>query len=107
MVSYGLTAKLLEAYGISLAPSVMAASVQEAVCAADQLGYPCVLKVTSVDIAHKTEFGALRLNLENSISVRHAYDEMLAGVRAAKPEAKIEGVLVQKQLRGVFPGHLA
>ena len=92
---------MLEAYGIPLAPAVMAQSAREAAAAADQLGYPCVLKVASVDIPHKTEFGALRLGLENQEAVRKAYDEMFAAVKAKKPDADIEGVLVQQQIKGV------
>src|SRR5438445_11469034 len=79
----------------------MTRSASEAVQAADKLGYPCVLKVTSVDIPHKTEFAALRLGLENRSAVEQAYDEMLSRVREAKPEANIAGVLVQKQIKGV------
>jgi acetate---CoA ligase (ADP-forming) len=41
------------------------------------------------------------LGLENRESVRQAYDETLSRVRMAKPEANIEGVLVQKQMKGV------
>jgi acetyltransferase len=60
-----------------------------------------VVKVASVDLPHKTEFGALRLGLEDRESVRRAYDEMLSQMRALKPEVDIEGVLVQKQIKGV------
>jgi acetyltransferase len=101
ILSYGATEKLLQAYGIPLAPAVMAHSVEEVVSAADKLGYPCVLKVASVDIPHKTEFGALRLGLGTPGAVRTAYEEMLASVSAKKPGAKLEGVLVQKQIKGV------
>jgi acetyltransferase len=101
VVAYGATEKLLDAYGIALASSVMARSAAEAAQAAEKLGYPCVLKVASVDIPHKTEFGALRLGLETRAAVERAYEELLANVRAHKPDAEIEGVLVQKQLKGV------
>jgi acetate---CoA ligase (ADP-forming) len=101
VLSYDATEKLLRAYNIQLAPAVMAQSVSETVNAAEKLGYPCVLKVVSVDIPHKTEFGALRVGLENKESVQHAYEEMLANVKAKKPDANIEGVLVQKQIKGL------
>ena len=101
VLSYGATENLLESYGIPLAPAVLVRSAQEAAQAADKLGYPCVLKVVSVDIPHKTEFGALKLGLENEAAVRKAYDEMMSRVRAAKPDADIEGVLVQQQIKGV------
>jgi acetate---CoA ligase (ADP-forming) len=101
VLSHRTSEELLKAYGISLAPAALTQSVAEAIDAAERLGYPCVVKVASVDLPHKSEFGALRLGLENRESVRQAYDEMLSRVRMAKPEANIEGVLVQKQMRGV------
>jgi acyl-CoA synthetase (NDP forming) len=101
VLSYAKTAKSLQAYGISLAPATMTQSAGEAADAADQLGYPCALKVASVDVPHKTEFGALRIGLENGAAVQKAYEEILASVRLKKSDARIEGVLVQKQLKGV------
>jgi acetate---CoA ligase (ADP-forming) len=101
VLPYGATQKLLQAYDIVLVPTAIVQSAQEAVHAADKLGYPCVLKVASVDIPHKTEFGALRLGLENGDAVQQSYDEMMSRVRAAKPDANIEGVLVQKQIKGI------
>ena len=101
ILTYDATDKLLKAYGIPLASSVMAQSAGEAMSAADKLGYPCVLKIASIDIPHKTEFGALRLNLDNRESVRNTYEEMLSRVRTLKPDANIEGVLVQRQIKGI------
>jgi acetate---CoA ligase (ADP-forming) len=101
VLSYGDTEKLLGAYGIPLAPAVIAQSSREAAQAADSLGYPCVLKIASIDIPHKTEVGALRIGLENREALKKAYDEIVTAVKAKKPDANIEGVLVQKQIKGV------
>jgi acyl-CoA synthetase (NDP forming) len=101
VLSYRAAETLLQAYGITTTQTLLAQSADEAVTAAEQVGYPCVVKVASVDLPHKTEFGALRLGLEDRESVRRAYDEMLSQVRALKPEVDIEGVLVQKQIKGV------
>jgi acetyltransferase len=101
ILSYEATNRLLQAYDIPLAPGSMAQSPSDAVSAAEKLGYPCVLKVASIDIPHKTEFGALRLGLGTSEAVKTAYEEMLASVRTKKPNANIEGILVQKQIKGV------
>ena len=101
VLPYQAAHELLQAYGIAAAPTVLVRSVGEAVAEAEKLGYPCVLKVASADIPHKTEFGALRLGLKGRVEVETAYREMIANVRTEKPEAEIEGVLVQKQLRGV------
>jgi acetate---CoA ligase (ADP-forming) len=101
LLSYQATEDLLQAYGIEVAPTALARSAGEVIAAAEKLGYPCVLKVASADIPHKTELGALRLGLRNREEVQAAYEEMLAGVRAKKPDADIEGVLVQRQIKGV------
>ena len=102
LLSYRATGNIVASLRIlTMTRTVLAQSADEAVTAAEQVGYPCVLKVASVDLPHKTEFGALRLGLEDRESVRRAYDEMLSRVRAIKPEADIEGVLVQKQMKGV------
>jgi acyl-CoA synthetase (NDP forming) len=90
VVSYADTDRLLQSYGIALAPAVMAQSAGEAVNDVDKLGYPCVLKVASIDIPHKTEFDALRLGLASRDAVEKAYyEEMLASVRVKKPDAHI------------------
>ena len=70
VLSHRTSEELLQAYGISLAPAALTQSVGEAIDAAERLGYPCVLKVASVDLPHKSEFGALRLGLENRESVQ-------------------------------------
>jgi acetyltransferase len=98
---YQATHELLQAYGITEAPTVLVRSVDEAVAEAEKLGYPCVLKIASADIPHKTEVGALRLGLKSREEVATAYREMMANIRTEKPEAQVEGVLVQKQLKGV------
>jgi acetyltransferase len=101
IVNYRATEQLLQAYGIRLAPALIAQSSGEAANAAERLGYPCVLKVASRDIPHKTELGVLRLGLENSAAVAKAYEELMSRVRSTQPDAEIEGMLVQKQLRGI------
>jgi len=101
VLSYTATDELLRAYGIPMTPTLLTKSAAEAIGAAENMGYPCVLKIASADIPHKTEIGALRLGLRNSNEVQTAYDDMLHAVRARKPDARIEGVLVQKQIKGV------
>ncbi len=101
ILSHQATDDLLQVYEISMAPALIARSASEAVAAAEKLGYPCVLKVASVDIPHKTEFGALRIGVADRETVQMAYEDMLASVRAKKPNANIEGVLVQQQIKGV------
>ncbi|MBN2549396.1 MAG: acetate--CoA ligase family protein [Anaerolineales bacterium] len=85
----------LEAYGIPVSPSAMAASPAQAAQAAEKLGFPAVLKVAAEKISHKTDVGGVRLNLANAPAVEAAYTEMLANIRSREPEAEIAGMLVQ------------
>jgi len=71
-------------------------SAAEAATAATTLGFPVVLKVQSGDLPHKTEAGGVRLHLADAEAVSDAYEAMLADVAAYKPDARIDGVLVQK-----------
>ncbi|MFQ5682972.1 MAG: acetate--CoA ligase family protein [Candidatus Binatia bacterium] len=101
ILSFASTANLLDVYGICQAPWTMVQSADEAAQAADTLGYPCVLKLASPDVPHKTEYGALVLGLNDVDSVRTAYTGLLSRVKEKKPGAQIEGVIVQPQLNGV------
>ena len=66
------TEDLLRAYGLPLAPSRMAADAQEAVAAAAQVGFPVVVKGVAESLVHKTEAGAVRLDLRNAAEVEKA-----------------------------------
>jgi acetate---CoA ligase (ADP-forming) len=87
---------LLAAYGIGgdLAGELVD-SAEAAVAAASALGVPVALKLQSPDIAHKTEAGALRLNLRGADEVSAAYAAVVAAGKAYAPAARILGVLVQ------------
>ena len=74
----------------------LATSASEAADAADALGYPVALKIASPDMPHKTEAGGVILGLQDQHSVTAAYDQIIASARRYKPDAHIEGVLVQK-----------
>ena len=87
---------LLAAYGIG-ADNVgwLAHSTKEAVAAARTIGRPVALKVQSADIAHKTEAGAVALNLVGDDVVYAAYNKVLGAAERNAPKAQIDGVLVQ------------
>ena len=87
---------LFAPYGLKAAGEQLAASASESAAAAARLGFPVVLKVQSPDVMHKTEVGGVKLHLNDAASVSAAYDAILASVRKHKPDARIEGVLVQK-----------
>ena len=92
--------EVLDAYGIPVAPWAVVHSADEAVAAAGQMGYPVVLKPVSAEILHKTEAGAVRVDLETADDVVGAYgflDDLLV---ETGPEARQEGILVQRMLKG-------
>ena len=91
---------LLAAAGITSAPEQACASVEEAVAAAELFGFPVVMKILSPDILHKSEIGGVLLNITDDAAVRDGYDLLLARAKRAAPDARIEGVLVAKQLQG-------
>jgi acetate---CoA ligase (ADP-forming) len=71
-------------------------SGQDAAVAAERLGFPVVLKVQSADLPHKTEAGGVRLSLADRDAVTAAYAAMLDDVARHRPDAAIDGVLVQR-----------
>jgi acetyltransferase len=94
--------QVLAAYGIPTLPSVIATSEDDAVSAADSMGYPVVLKLHSETITHKTDVGGVQLNLKNASAVRDAFrlirDSVTAKAGAehfggtnVQPFAKLEG----------------
>jgi acyl-CoA synthetase (NDP forming) len=84
----------LSAHGVPVIPARIVQSADDAAAAAREMNAPVVLKVLSPDIQHKTEIGGVALNLCDDASVCGAFDSILARVKAAKPEARIEGVIV-------------
>jgi acetyltransferase len=91
---------LLEAYGIPLIPGQVASNSAEAVEAASSLGYPVALKIISSDILHKSDAGAIRLNLDTADEVHAAYQQILSNSLDYRKDARIEGVLVEKMSSG-------
>jgi acetate---CoA ligase (ADP-forming) len=86
---------ILAAYGIGSKGAELAESADAAAAAAQRLGGAVALKVQSPDIAHKTEAGAVALNLASADAVRTAYERVLGSARRHSPNARILGVMVQ------------
>jgi acetyltransferase len=86
---------VLQHYGIPVAQSLRATTVEEAQAAAGRAGYPVALKVISEKISHKSDVGGVRLNLRDADAVAAAYQEMAERIRLERPGAAFDGVLVQ------------
>lgn len=76
LVGAAESAQLLEAYGIELIPWRIASGEDEAISVAQELGFPLVMKSASTQIVHKTEAGAVILNIANSKEVSEAYKKL-------------------------------
>lgn len=63
--------------------------------------FPAVAKILSADIPHKTEAGGVVLNIADSAQLKTEVDAMLARIRKAQPQAKLDGVLVQRMESGI------
>ncbi len=86
---------VLREAGVSVTATTLATSPDEAAKQAEAAGYPVVLKVVSPDIAHKSDAGGVKLNLNNAGDVKTAYAEIIASCKKAVPNANIVGVAVQ------------
>jgi len=91
--------ELLKGADISVVDTRLAASKDEAVSISQKLGFPVALKIASSDVVHKSDSGGVKLNLETAEQVGQAYDDIMASVKKAYPQAKIQGVSVQKMAR--------
>ncbi len=94
-----ISKKILSAYGIPTTLPRMAKTKEEAVRISREIGYPVVLKINSPDIIHKTDVGGVILDLEDDHMVEAAFDRMMQTVKEKTPEARIEGINVQKMVK--------
>ncbi len=92
--------EVLEACGIGLPKSALAETADEAVAAAETIGYPVVMKIASPDILHKTDIGGIKLNITSASDVRDAFDLLVFRARRFMPDATIWGCQVQQMVKG-------
>jgi len=91
--------QVLEEAGIPVVRARLARTAQEASSAANELGFPVVLKIVSPDVTHKSDVGGVRLGLGSAQEVQTAFDEIVDAVKGHQPDARIEGVAVQPMAR--------
>jgi len=92
--------EVIRAYGIPTVPYEVAVSKEEAVQAAEKIGFPVVLKVLSSDVVHKTDAGGVRIDLRSGSEVAEAFGQILQSVKARHEAARIQGVLVERYQKG-------
>ena len=90
--------KFLNTYRIDVTLPYFAGDANTAASTASGLGYPVVMKIQSPDISHKSDVGGVQLGLKSADEVRKAFQEMMDNVKTHCPEARIEGVTIQKMV---------
>ena len=88
--------EILRAYDFNVLGGQLAQNDDEAVEIAERIGYPVVLKISSPDIIHKSDFGGVRINLANAEQVRDAFDLMMLRIQKRAPKAYLRGGFVEK-----------
>ncbi len=91
---------ILKAYGIPVAQYCYAHSVDEAMEESSRVGFPVVMKVNTPKILHKTEFGAVRVDLRDSVEISAAWRQMEQKVRSEIQSADDFSVVIQPMIRG-------
>ncbi len=83
-------------YGINVARSGLAREEKQVSVIAKRVGFPLAMKIVSPDIVHKSDIGAVILNIGSVKEAQRAYSKILRNVRNANSRACIEGVLLQR-----------
>lgn len=90
--------EVLKAYGIKTSTGYVATDPNTAATVANWLGYPVAMKILSPDISHKSDAGGVKINLDTSEAVRTAFTEIMQNAKIHKPDAVIQGVLVDQMV---------
>ncbi|MFC2045386.1 acetate--CoA ligase family protein [Chloroflexota bacterium] len=92
--------RLLDSYGIRVIKSKSVITVKEAVKAAEDVGFPVVMKLVSATIQHKTEVGGVALDLRTPIEVEQAFTQMQERLINLGRRTEIQGMTIQKMIQG-------
>jgi acetyltransferase len=87
---------ILSAFHIPTTATILARDADEAMLAAETLGFPIALKISAPSLTHKTDVGGVRLNVRSVQTTRQQAQDMLDSVRAKHPEAEIEGITIER-----------
>ncbi len=90
--------ELLATYDIPTTPIKLARDKDEVATIAKELGFPVVMKIASPDILHKSDVGGVLLDIKDSQQARTDYTQMISHIKSVMPEARIDGVHLQRQI---------
>jgi len=92
--------EILNTYGFPLPKNILAKTEDEAVEAANKIGYSVVMKIASPQIVHKSDAGGVKINLTNDEEVRSAFKEIVENAKKYDSNAEIKGVLIVEMVKG-------
>ncbi len=95
LLDESVTEDLLEIYGLRLPDQSVVQSMDEARAFAQEAGYPLIAKISSPDILHKSDIGAVVQHIRSEKELMTAYDTILENCRKHAPSAGIRGILLQ------------
>lgn len=87
--------EIMGARGIAFPAFALAQTLEEAALAADQLGYPVVLKAQSPELPHKSDAGGVIVGLKNREELAEGWARLAANLAASRPDLTLDGVLVE------------
>jgi len=91
--------ELLKKAGIPVIETRLARTKKEATAISKDMGFPVVMKIVSPDVIHKSDIGGVKTGITSLAQVNRCYSEILSSVRQSQPDARIEGISVQKMAR--------
>lgn len=92
------SADLLACFGVPIPEQHVAGDADEASTTAEAIGFPVVMKVEAAELVHKSDLGALALNLQSRQAVRSAFEQLSERVQGAAPALEMRGVIIQPYL---------
>jgi len=87
---------LCSLYGMPITAIEVAKSEEDAVKAAQKIGYPIVLKIVSPQVLHKSDAGGVIIGVNDEKGIREGYNRIISNIKKNVPTATIEGILVQE-----------
>jgi acyl-CoA synthetase (NDP forming) len=93
--------QMLSLWGIGTTREKLCKTSQEALKAAEEIGYPVVLKIASPEIIHKTDAGGVKIGISSPEELEKSFNEIMEKVKGKYPNARIDGILVQETARGI------
>jgi len=92
--------EILRAYDFNVPDGQLANTPEEAVQAAERIGFPVVMKIVSPDILHKSDVGGIKPNISNSEQVRDTFDLLTMRLSRRAPKARLNGIYIEKMCAG-------